>query len=296
MMLQLGRQMNTFKMLVAEHDQEVSQFLSERLNGAGYEVRTAATGRTALTLLETIIFDAALIAVDLPDMLGIELSEVATRRDPEMDIVLLTGLSELETAVQALRLGAFAYLIKPLDWTSLHHCVKQMIDRRYLRQELAYLRSRLASDPQVGDLIGSSPRVLHMKDSIAKAGPADSAVLLEGEGGTGKELVATAIHRSSSRRDGPFIAVNCAAVPADLMENELFGHHKGAFSRADGGTLFLDHVDELPAALQPRLMRILQEKELNPAGNTQAQTVDVRIVSATNKNLAEAVQAGRFRQ
>src|SRR5262249_49911284 len=196
---------------------------------------------------------------------------------------------------------------KPLDWVSLHHSIKRIIERRYLRQEVTALRSRLGSNVPVGELIGSSGRMQNLKDTIAKVAPSDTAVLIEGESGTGKELVATAIHKLSGRAKGPFIPINCSAVPADLMESEFFGHRKGAFSgasadtrglfrSADGGTLFLDEIGELPLQLQPKLLRVVQEKLVRPVGSTEAHPVDMRIIAATNENLEAAVHSGKFRQ
>jgi DNA-binding NtrC family response regulator len=299
--------MNTFKVLIVEDDEQVRHFLSECLSRAGYEVRAAATGRDGLALLETMIFEAALVDIHLPDMFGTEVLEAAKRRDPEIDVVIMTGYPEVDTAVQALRLGAYDYLIKPLDWLSLHQSLKRIVERRYLRQEVTSLRSELASTVPAGELIGSSPRLQQVRRTIERVAPADTAVLIEGESGTGKELVATAIHKLSARAKGPFVPVNCAAIPTDLIESELFGHQKGSFSgatadsrglfrSADGGTIFLDELGELPLQLQPKLLRVLQEKEVRPVGSTQVHRLDVRIIAATNQNLEAAVQAGRFRQ
>jgi DNA-binding NtrC family response regulator len=299
--------MNTFRMLIVEDDEQVSYFLHERLTGAGYDVKTAATGKAGLALMETIRFDAALVDSHLPDMHGTDVLEAAKRYDSEIDIVVMTGYPEVETAVQALRLGAYDYLIKPLQWVPLHHSIKRIIERRYLRQEVTALRSQLASTPTIDELIGSSPQIRQIKETIAKVATSDTAVLIEGESGTGKELVATAIHKSSARSKGPFVAINCAAVPPDLMESELFGHQKGAFSgamadsrgllrSADGGTLFLDELGELPLTLQPKLLRVLQDKEVRPVGSTQLFPVDVRIIAATNQRIETAIQEGRFRQ
>src|SRR5437773_10158297 len=176
--------MNTFKILLVEDDEQVSHFLNERLTRAGYEVKTANTGRAGLDLLEGTIFDAALIDIHLSDMLGIEVLEHTKRRDPEMDVVIMTGFPEMDTAIQALRLGAYDYLIKPLEWVSLQHSIKRIIERRYLRQEVTSLRSRLGSKAPVGELIGSSARMQDLKQTIEKVAPTDTAVLIEVESGT----------------------------------------------------------------------------------------------------------------
>jgi DNA-binding NtrC family response regulator len=299
--------MNTFRVLIIEDDEQVRQFLTECLSRAGYDVKAAATGRAALAMLETTMFDAALLDIHLPDMLGIEVLEFAKRRDPDMDVVIMTGFPEVETAVQALRLGAYDYLIKPLEWLPLHQSLKRIIERRYLRQEVTSLRSELASAVPGGELIGSSAAIQQIRHTIERVAPTDTAVLIEGESGTGKELVATAIHKLSSRASGPFVAINCAAIPSDLIESELFGHQKGSFSgatsdsrglfrSADGGTLFLDEIGEMPLHLQPKLLRVLQEKEVRPVGSTQVHRVDIRVIAATNQKLEAAVQSGKFRQ
>lgn len=299
--------MNPFRILLIEDDEQIRTLLSQRLAREGYEVKAAASGRAALALLETHIFDAALIDIHLPDMTGIDVLEAAKRRDPEIDAVIMTGYPEVQTAVQALRLGAYDYLIKPLEWVSLQHLLKRVVERRYLQAEVTSLRTRLAETPPAGEIIGSSRLVKQVQETIAKVAPTDTVVLIEGESGTGKELIAGAIHRLSPRSKGPFIPVNCAAIPAELMESEIFGHQKGAFSgaagdsrglfrSAEGGTLFLDEVGELPTLMQPKLLRVLQEKEVRPVGSSQVHHVDVRIVAATNQKLESAVQSGKFRQ
>ena len=299
--------MNPLRVLLIEDDEQIRTLLEDRLADAGYECKAATSGRAGLALLETGIFDAALLDIHLGDMTGIEVLEAIKRRDPEIDAVVMTGFPEVDTAVQALRLGAYDYLIKPLDWISLQHLLKRIVERRYLQAEVTSLRTRLAETLPVGELIGSSGLVKQVKDTIAKVALTDTVVLIEGESGTGKELIAGAIHRLSARAKGPFVPVNCSAIPSDLMESELFGHQKGAFSgatadhrglfrSADGGTLFLDEVGELPIQLQPKLLRVLQEKEVRPVGGSQVHHLDVRIVAATNQNVEAAVQSGKFRQ
>ena len=298
--------MNTLKILLIEDDEQIREFLIERLSTEDYGIEAAADGRSGLSLLDTHLFDTAIIDLNLPDMSGIDVLDALKRRDPEIDAVMMTGFPEVESAVQALRLGAYDYLIKPLEWPRLQNLLKRLVERRYLQAEVAALRTRLADKPPVGKLIGSSVLVQQMRETIAKVAPTDTTVLIEGESGTGKELVAAAIHRMSRRSKGPFVAINCSAIPAELMESELFGHQKGAFSgaaaesrglfrSADGGTLFLDEIGEVPMQLQPKLLRALQEKEVRPVGSTQVHRLDVRIVAATNQKLEAAVQAGRFR-
>jgi two-component system response regulator HydG len=240
-------------------------------------------------------------------MTGIEVLEAIRHRDQELDVVIMTGYPEVETAVQALRLGAYDYLTKPIELTSLLNLLTHLVERRYLHTEVTCLRTRFGESLPVGELIGSSAPMQKLKETIGKVAATDSAVLIEGESGTGKEVIAGASHRLSARNKGPFVPINCAAIPTELMESELFGHLKGAFSgaateskglfrSADGGTLFLDEVGELPLQMQPKLLRVLQEKEVRPIGGSQVHRVDVRLVAATNQNLNSAVESGKFRQ
>jgi DNA-binding NtrC family response regulator len=299
--------MRPFRILVVDDDELVREALGEWLGREGYDVRLVDNGTAALAEMEIGIFDAALLDINMPDMTGIEVLEALKRRDPEIDAVLMTGFPQMESAVQALRLGAYDYLTKPLEWVSLRLLLQRIVERRYLREEVTDLRTRLAETPPVGELVGVTPSMQQVKDTIAKVAPSDSAILIEGESGTGKELVAFAIHRLSGRAKGPFVPVNCAAIPAELMESEIFGHVKGAFSSAvsdarglfrsaDGGTLFLDEIGDLPLPMQPKLLRVLQEKEVRPLGGSQVHHVDVRVVAATNQNLESLVRSGKFRQ
>jgi DNA-binding NtrC family response regulator len=299
--------MKPFRILIIDDDDSVLLLLETRLSSEGYEVRTANCGRAALALLETSVFDAALLDIQLPDMTGIEILEAIRQRDPEIAAVMMTGHPQLESAIQALRLGAYDYLSKPLDWEPLRHLIERIVERRYLRDEVTNLRSRFAETPPLGELIGLSAPIQELKKTIARVAATESIVLIEGESGTGKELVAYAIHRLSARSKGPFVAVNCAAIPAELMESELFGHVKGAFSSAtanaqglfrsaEKGTLFLDEIGDLPLQMQPKLLRVLQEREVRAVGGSLVHRLDVRVVAATNHNLDAAVQSGEFRQ
>lgn len=299
--------MKPFRILVIDDDDLVRHALEDWLTHEGYEVHLAESGRIALSRLEVGVFDAALLDIHLPDMTGIEILEAIKRRAPEIDAIMMTGYPQVESAIQALRLGAYDYLTKPLEWVSLKLLLQRLVERRYLLEEVTTLRTRLAETPPIGELVGISPRMQQMKNMISRVAPSDSSILIEGESGTGKELVAYAIHRLSGRSKGPFVPVNCAAIPAELMESEIFGHVKGAFSgatadsrglfrSADGGTLFLDEIGDLPLPMQPKLLRVLQEKEVRPLGSSQVHRADVRLVAATNQNLDNLVQTGKFRQ
>jgi len=296
-----------FRILLIEDDAQICAMMKQQLAREGYEIVTAENGTAGLKLLKSHVFDAALIDINLPDVAGIDVLEELRRNDPGIDAVMMTGYPQVETAVQALRLGAYDYLIKPFDWVALRHLLKRIVERRYLRAELASLRTRLSEQPAAGELIGSSPRMQQFREMIAKVAPTDSVVLIEGESGTGKELIAGAIHRLSTHSNGPFVPVNCAAIPAELMESELFGHVKGAFSGAYGdsrglfraaesGTIFLDEVGDLPLQMQPKLLRVLQEKEVRPVGSPQVHRVNTRVIASTNQRLEAAVRSGKFRE
>jgi DNA-binding NtrC family response regulator len=291
------------RILLIDDDQEVCQFLHGRLQQAGYEVRKANSGKAALDLIQNEVFDAVLLDIHLPDMTGIQILNELKKRDPEIDAVIMTGDSQVKTAIEALRLGAYDYITRPVEWVSLDRLLQRLSERRYLRDEVMMLRRRLAETPGVGEFIGVSCRIQQLRDLIARVAATDSTVLIEGEGGTGKELIGYAIHGMSNRKKKPFITVHCATMPPELMESELFGDLKGAisgsrglFQAAEGGTLFLNDITDLPMTMQPKLVRALQEKEIHPVGSSEVRPVDVRIIAATNQNLKAAVDEGRFRQ
>src|SRR5882724_11876960 len=295
------------RVLVVDDDKDVGGFLREALSRWNYDVSLATDGREAVRLISHQIFDAALVDIWMPEMDGLQVLEQIKRHDPALEVVMMTGNPMVETAVQALKSGAYDYLLKPLNLDELQHLMQQVLEKRFLSREVHSLRSRLADHLAVKDLVGGSPGMTRVKEVVATVADSDSPVLIEGESGTGKELVAAAIHRQSGRSKAPFVPVNCSAIPADLMESEFFGHVRGAFSgavadalglfrSAHGGTLFLDEVAELSPALQAKLLRVLQDKEIRPVGSTKTHAVSVRMIAATNKNLEAVVQAGSFRQ
>ena len=299
--------MKAFRILLIDDDQDACHVLQEQLESAGYEVRKANNGKSAMDLVQQEVFDTALFGVHLPDMTGIQVLDELKRRDPDIDAVMMTGYPQVESAMEALRLGAYDYLTKPVSPVSLDRLLQRVVERRYLRDEVVKLRRRLEQIPGPGEFIGMSCGIQQLRNLIAKVAPTDSAVLIEGERGTGKELIAYTVHSLSIRKKKPFIPVNCRAIPAELMESEIFGRVKGAFSSAtsdsrgllrsaEGGTLFLEEIADLHMALQPKLLRMLQEREPRPIGSSQVQPTDVRIIAATNQNLKAAVQAGKFRQ
>src|SRR5438093_5882160 len=295
------------RVLVVDDDSDIGELMRDALSRWGYDVTLAANGREAVRLISHQIFDAALVDIWMPEMDGLQVLDEIKRHDPALEVVMMTGNPMVETAVQALKSGAYDYLIKPLNLDELQHLMQQVLEKRFLSREVHSLRSQLADQLTAKDLVGASPAMAQVREVIARVADSDSPVLIEGESGTGKELVAAAIHRQSGRAKGPFVPVNCSAIPADLMESEFFGHVRGAFSgavadslglfrSAHGGTLFLDEVAELSPALQGKLLRVIQEKEIRPVGSTKTHAVSVRMIAATNKNLEVVVQNGSFRQ
>jgi DNA-binding NtrC family response regulator len=299
--------MKRLHVLVVEDDETLRELLGEVLRGWGYQTVVLAAGSRAVELLETQLFEVAIVDIHLPEMDGVELLRHLKRHDPSIEVLMMTGDPTVATAVETLKLGAYDYLTKPLILEELRHLLDHILERRLLRQEVNALRSRLGEQLRVSELVGVSPAMEAVKGMIVRVAPADSPVLIEGESGTGKELVAAAIHRLSVRASGPFITVNCSAVPSDLLESEFFGHVRGAFSgavadtlglfrSAHGGTIFLDEVAELTPALQVKLLRVLQEKDVRPVGSTRSYSVDTRVIAATNRSLDAAIKDGSLRQ
>jgi DNA-binding NtrC family response regulator len=295
------------RVLVVDDEMSILLLLKEALTQWGYQVTCASTGQEALAALSSQMFDAALTDIRMPDMSGLNLLREIKRQDESIEVVIMTGYPTVSSAVAALKDGAYDYLPKPLILDELRHLMQRLMERRFLRAEVHSLRARLGEELTVNELIGSSPTMQRVKEVIGKVAVSDSPVLVEGESGTGKELVAAAIHRLSLRAKGPFIPVNCSAIPRDLLESEFFGHVRGAFSgavadaiglfrSADQGTIFLDEIAELPPELQVKLLRVLQELQVRPVGSTKAYPVDVRVIAATNRNLEQEMTAGRFRQ
>jgi DNA-binding NtrC family response regulator len=293
--------------LIVEDDDAIRSALSEALVDLGDEVVAEPSAEAGLRAVERAQFDVVVTDFKLPGMDGIELCERLTGDLPNLPVVVMTAFGDVGAATGALRAGAFDFVTKPLSLSGL----SAVIDRALLRGETAPIVVRLAVTPTDCDmpkgLIGESPQMLEVSAEVARAAATNSTVLVTGESGTGKELVARGIHDASSRSDGPFVAVSCAAFPAELLEAELFGHARGAFTgavdaraglfrQASGGTLFLDEVGDLPPELQPKLLRALQVRSARPVGETREVEFDVRLVAATNKNLERAVTLGEFRR
>ncbi len=295
------------RLLIADDDEEFRSSLVRRFQRRGYEVEQVGDGASALHLLNQREFDVLILDLVMPSMSGLEALKQIKEERHDCEVIVLTGQGTIQTAVQAMKLGAFDFLTKPFPLAELEVVVNRAYEHRQLRKENFQLKQILRrAAPQVR-MIGQSPLMKEVFRLIEKAGPTDKAILIQGESGTGKELVAQALHRASLRRDRPLVVVNCAALPETLLESELFGHEKGAFTGAvsakpglfevaDGGTLFIDEIGELPGALQAKLLRALEDGSIRRIGSLKERRVNIRLLAATNRNLAKEVEEGRFRE
>ena len=299
--------MEAAKILVVDDEPSILRLLREALTQWGYQVTTASNAKEGLEALRTELYDAAITDIRMPDMGGLELLKELKKHDDSIEVIVMTGYPTIASAVEALKEGAYDYLSKPLILDELRHLMARVTERKFLKGEVQSLRARLGEELTVNELVGNSVPMQRVKEIIGKVAGTDSPVLIEGESGTGKELVAAAIHRLSSRAKGPFMPVNCSAIPEDLLESEFFGHVRGAFSGAvsdalglfrgaNEGTIFLDEIAELSPPLQVKLLRVLQEMQVRPVGSTKACPVDVRVIAATNRDLDRTIAEGRFRQ
>ena len=298
---------NKRMVLVVDDEQTMRDFLSSSLAGR-FQVRTANNGITALAELKKARFDLVLTDVQMPGRGGLELLEdIASQLDYRPLVVLMTAFGSIAQAVEATRRGAIDYLTKPFGLDQLDHVLNRAFEFEQLRTENRSLRTSVSARRETHGLLGSNPAMIQLREKIAMIADARGTVLLQGESGTGKEVVARAIHDSGSRRDGPFIRINCAAIPETLLESELFGYERGAFTGAvaarkgkfelaDGGTLLLDEISEMPFAMQAKLLRVLQEREFMRLGAKYATRTDVRIIATTNRNLKEEIKARNFRE
>ncbi len=293
--------------LVVDDDPELRQSLAEVLKDAGHEITVAADGRAAMAELAATTFDTVLSDVQLPGVDGLTLLRTVRQQAPLTDFILMTAHANLGDAIAALKQGAADYLTKPFDLDELLHQIGRIDSARSTRRELTEARRALALRPPVNRIIGRSAQMAKVQTRVEMIAHSDAAVLVTGETGTGKELVAQLLHARSPRAGKPFVAVNCAAFPETLIEAELFGFERGAFTgavnkregrfrAADGGTLFLDEIAELPLSAQAKLLRVLQDGIVEPLGTDTAVNVDVRLISATHRNLREHVAKGSFRE
>jgi len=295
------------RILIVDDEANARMALAELLRDEGYAVDTAADGFKALPKLEEFNPDLVLTDLKMPGLDGLALMRKAREEDPERAVVLMTAYGTVDSAVAAMREGAADYLTKPINVDELVLVLDRALERRRLRAETGQLRARLSETRRVQNMIGSSPEMQRVFDAVLQVAPARASVLITGESGTGKELIAEAIHEHSPRARGPFVKLHCAALAESLLESELFGHERGAFTgaqarrdgrfqQADSGTLFLDEIGEVSPAIQVKLLRFLQEREFERVGGNQTIKVDVRILTATNRDLLQAVKDGRFRE
>lgn len=293
--------------LLIDDEPDLRDSLQDHLQDAGHKVETAGDGAEGARALDARVFDLVICDVRLPEIDGLTLFRRIRRESPKTDVILMTGYSEVAHAVAALKEGAYDYLTKPFDVDELILQVQRINENRRLRSELENVRGELSDRGSQNRLIGESPGIRRVQDMIRMVAQSDAPVLVTGESGSGKEVVARMIHDQSSRADKPFVAVNCGALAENLIEAELFGHERGAFTgavrkrdgrfkAAHGGTLFLDEVAELPPAAQAKLLRVLQEGVVEPLGTNTPVEVDVRIISATHRTLTERIKTGQFRE
>jgi two-component system NtrC family response regulator len=294
-------------LLFADDERSLQELMKLEIPRMGHRVTVCPDGLTAAAALEKESFDCLLVDLDMPGLGGIDVIAKAKELNPDADAVVLTGKSSLETAIAALRHGAFDYLTKPCKLVEIEAMLRRVQEKRKLTQQYRALKRRLDRIEGNPRLVGSSAGMERVRTLIAKVAPTQSTVLILGETGTGKELVARAVHDESTRAGEPFVAINCGALPETLIESELFGHRKGAFTGADehrvglfevanGGTIFLDEIGELPKAMQAKLLRVLESREIRRVGENKSLNVDVRVVCATHRDLPEMVAAGDFRE
>ena len=292
--------------LVVDDERAIQDSIAWCLRADGHDVRTASDGEEAMAIMADQSFDLIISDIIMPGLSGVDLLRKAHVLQPQTLFVLITAFATVETAVEALRDGASDYIVKPFKFDDLRLRVRRLLEHQAASQESARFRRAVESAAPDGSLLGESAAMLAVRTQVARTGPAVSNVLITGESGTGKELVARAIHAASPRRGQPFVPINCGAIPESLLESQLFGHVKGAFTGAvqaspglfaasDHGTVFLDEIGEMPVHLQVKLLRVIEEKEVWPVGSTKPVRADIRIIASTNRELAKEVEAGRFR-
>jgi two-component system, NtrC family, response regulator PilR len=293
--------------LVVDDEEVMRDVLQSLLTQAGYDVVLAEDGHKGLALARRHSFDAAIVDVMLPEMGGLEVLEELKKLDPELVVLMITAYASVETAITAMKKGAFDYVTKPFKHEEVLHILRNALHQRQLQDENRQLRTALRDQGRFTEIVGKSPKMQQVFGLIAQAAPSRSTILVVGESGTGKELVAKAIHSNSPRAEKPFVVVNSGSLPHDLLESNLFGHVKGAFTGAvyskkglfelaDKGTLFFDEIGNIPMETQAKLLRVMQEREFMRLGGVDIIKVDVRIVAATNVDLRRAVEDGRFRE
>jgi len=295
------------KILVADDEQSMREFLDIMLKKEGYKVSLASSGEEVVKLMEKDIYDLILMDIRMPKLDGISALKKAKTISPETVVIMITAYASADTAIKAMKEGAYDYITKPFKIEEIKLIIKNALEKKNLQKENILLKQVVRERYHFENIIGQSSKMLELYDLLEKVAPTKTNILITGESGTGKELVAKAIHYNSPRKDKPFVTLNCGAIPETLIESELFGHMKGAFTDAiatkkglfevaDEGTILLDEISELPLMMQVKLLRVLQDREFKRVGGTEDVRVDVRIISATNKDLEEGVREKRFRE
>jgi len=295
------------KILVVDDDAAHGRMLKLLMADWGFDVYLADDGTTGVEMVKEQPFDMILMDMKMVKMSGMEALQLIKMYNPSLPVVIMTAYSSVQTAIKALKIGAYDYLTKPLDFDKLKLTIDRLFERISLKTENRDLKTRLKEKSLAHDIIGKSPAILSLLDTIHMVAPTDANVLVMGESGTGKELVSSAIHFNSSRKDQPYVRINCAAITETLLESELFGHEKGSFTGAykkrkgrfllaDKGSILLDEIGEMSIGMQVKLLRVIQEKEITPVGSDQNIKTDVRIIAATNKDLKKLSEKGGFRQ
>ncbi len=298
---------NSEVILVVDDDQAHRTVLTTLIGGWGYRVEEADDGQTAIDMVKENPYDLILMDIRMLKVSGLEALAVIKRYNPSIPVIIMTAYSSVETAVEALKNGAYDYLTKPLDFEKLKLTLRRATEHLRLKKENQALKASLAAGFDRQQIIGRSPAMKQLLEVVSQVAPSEASVLISGESGTGKELIAAAIHYNSPRKQGPFVKINCAALTETLLESELFGHEKGAFTgadrrkegrflQADGGSLLLDEISEMSLSMQAKLLRVIQERELTRVGGQQVLKVDVRLIAATNKDLKEMIKEGLFRE
>ena len=299
--------MKDYSILIIDDEQTQREVLTGYLKKKGYHLLSADSGEEGIRLIKENMVDIVLSDFKMPDKTGMEVLEEVKRINPEISFVMITAYSTVEDAVKAMRLGAYDYLSKPVDLDELDIMIEKITEHRNLKSEIQNLKSQLREKHKLTSIISQSPKMEEVLSIASRAAESNASILITGENGTGKEVVAKAVHYISLRKDGPFVAVNIPALSENLLESELFGHEKGSFTGADkmrkgrfeiaeGGTIFLDEIGDIPLAMQVKLLRVLQEREIERVGGTEKIPVNVRIISATNKNLEQKIKEGIFRE
>ncbi len=299
--------MKTAKILIVDDEKVMQDSCEQILKKEGYKVKVASDGKEALRMFKEELFHVVILDIKLPGMDGIEVLSKIKEESPETPVVIMTGFASIESAVDALKSGAFDYLSKPFTPEELRISVRKALESRKIFFEGIYLRKELERQTKFDMVLGKSEGMKKVMDIVKRVSPSESTVLITGESGTGKELIAREIHKHSLRRDAPFVVVDCGALVETLFESELFGHVKGSFTGAhvtkhgrfevaNGGTIFLDEISNISLSIQAKMLRIIQEREVMRIGSSKLIKVDVRLIAATNENLAECVKNGKFRE